>query len=155
MISKPCVLTIVRDDGTSTWSKLNSGLETHDLAHYAVESTLQFGNAFYGLINKGFSVADFELPKDQRPIAVRPENLHPEALITEHIVNLLEIELLNSGFNNMFIEELEAILKTSQLNTPKNLDDNVLNDIRKTYHSLYNQWLVLTDGQELKLEFKP
>ena len=80
MISKLSILTIVRNDNTSTWSKLHRGLETHDLAHYAVESTLKFKNAFYGLINEGYTVADFELPKDKRPFDIRPENLKPEAI---------------------------------------------------------------------------
>lgn len=155
MLSKPSILTIVRNDHTSTWSKLHKGLETHDLAHYAVESTLKFTKAFYGLINEGYTVADFELPKSQRPHGVRPENLHPEALITEHIVNMLETELLNSGYNNKFIEELEVILKKNDLSLPKNLNEKTLNDIRKIYHDLYNRWLILSDGQELHLEFKP
>jgi len=155
MIAKPSILTIVRSDGSSTWSKLYPGLETHDIAHYAVESTLNFTKAFYGIINEGYNIRDFELPKEQRPIAVRTENLHPEAQITEHIVNLLEVELLNSGYNNNFIEELDSILKTNNLAFPHNLNDDTLNEIRKVYYNLYNQWLILTEGQELLLGFKP
>ncbi|PTM08884.1 MAG: hypothetical protein DA407_06990 [Bacteroidetes bacterium] len=155
MVNKPSILTIVRNDTTSTWSKLHRGLETHDLAHYAVESTLKFTKAFYGLINEGYTVADFELPKEQRPFALRPENLHPEAIITEHIVNMLEVELLNSGFNNKLIEELEVILKNNSFSIPENLNRNTLNIIRETYHKLYNQWLVLEDGQELNIKFMP
>ncbi len=155
MITKPSILTIVRNDGTSTWSKLHRGLETHDLAHYAVESALNFTKAFYGIINEGYKVSDFALPKEQRPFAVRPENLHPDALITEHIVNMLEIELLNSGYNDHFIEELESILKNNNLDFPHNLNDETLKEIRKVYHNLYNQWLVLTEGQELSIDFKP
>ena len=155
MANKPSVLTIVRNDNTITWSKLHRGLETHDLAHYAVESTLKFNKAFYGLINEGKTVADFELPKEQRPFDVKPENLYPEALITEHIVNMLEIELLNSGLNIRFFEELQVILKNKDLNIPHNLNETALNHIREIYHKLYNQWLLLADGQELKIEFMP
>ena len=155
MIVKPSILTIVRNDGSSTWSKLHRSLETHDLAHFAVESTLKFTKAFYGLINEGYTVADFELPKEQRPFAVRTESLHPEALITEHIVNLLEIELLSSGYNNNFIEELDSILKSNSLTFPINLNYDTLIEIRKVYHNLYSKWIALTEGQELILEFKP
>ena len=155
MISKPSVLTITRSDGTTTWSKLHRGLETHDLAHYAVESTLQFDNAFYGLINSGFTVADFELPKEQRPKEVQPEHLHENALITEHIVNLLEVEFRNSGFNTNFLEDLYEILKKNTLSFPKLLNSESLNQIRTTYHNLVNQWLNLEEGQELRIDFKP
>ncbi|WP_347922337.1 hypothetical protein [Pontimicrobium sp. SW4] len=153
--TKSSILTIVRSDGSSTWSKLHRGLETHDLAHYAVESTLKFNKAFYGIINDGYTVADFELPKEQRPFAVRVENLHPDAIITEHIVNMLEVELLNSGFNDHFIEALKNILKVNNLEFPNNLNENTLKQIRTTYHKLYNQWLALTDDQELKINFQP
>ena len=155
MVTKPSIITIVRKDGTSTWSKLHKGLETHDLAHYAVESTLNFTKAFYGIINEGSTITDFELPKEQRPFVVRPENLHPEALITEHIVNLLEVELLNSGYNDNFIKELDNILKTNSLVFPNNLNDDSLNKIRNVYHNLYNQWLILAEGEELNIDFKP
>ena len=96
-IKKSSVLTITRSDGSSTWSKLYKGLETHDLAHYAVEKTLCFKHAFYSIIDNGFNISDFAAPRQQRPFAVRSENLHTEAIVTEHIVNLLEVEFLNSG----------------------------------------------------------
>ena len=155
MITKPSILTIVRNDNTSTWSKLHRGLETHDLAHYAVESILQFDNAFYGIINKGYNISDFELPKDKRPKDVQPQHMHENALITEHIVNLLEVELMNSGFNSNFLEELTVILKNNNLNFPKLMNEASLEKIRTQYHQLVNEWLVLTEGQELILEFKP
>lgn len=153
--TKPCILTITRSDGSMTWSKLHKGLETHDLAHFAVESTLNFSKAFYGIINDGYDINDFQLPRDQRPFAVRPENLHQEAIITEHIVNLLEIELLNSGYNDDFIEKLRDILIQNDLSFPQNLFPESLDKIRATYHNLYNQWLVLEDGDKLNIEFTP
>ena len=115
-------------------------LETHDLAHYAVESTLKFDKAFYGLKNEGYAVAEFELPKEKRPFAVKPIKLHTEAFITEYFANMLEIELLQSGLNNHFIKDLNVILKSNDLNIPQNLNDNTLNNIREIYHKLYNQW---------------
>ncbi len=54
------VLTITKDDGSVTWSKLQRGLEFHDLAHYAVEKELQLKNSFYGMVNKGLDIHDFE-----------------------------------------------------------------------------------------------
>ena len=155
MITKPSVLTIQRTDGSSTWAKLHRGLETHDLAHFAVESKLGYTHAFYGIIDKGYNIGDFELPREQRPIEVRPENLHKEAIITEHIVNLLEIELLNSGWNDNFLSELKIILTDNGLSFPEHLNDDTLNEIRTTYHDLYNKWLVLEEGQEISLDFRP
>ena len=56
---KSSVLTITCSDGSITWSKLHKSLETHDLAHYAVEKILVFEYAFYSIINKCYNVSDF------------------------------------------------------------------------------------------------
>ena len=148
---KPCILTITRSDSSSTWAKLHLGMETHDLAHYAVEKSLGFKHAFYGIIDQGYQISDFELPKAQRPDAVKPENLHSEALITEHLVNLLEVELLNSGLNTNLINDLQHILTNANLPFPQSLDEETLNTIRQLYHSLYNQWIALEENNTLNL----
>jgi hypothetical protein len=70
-------------------------------------------------------------------------------------VNLLEVEFLNSGLNDIFIKELEAVLKDNNLPFPKNLTDVTLDTIRNSYQNVYNQWLVLTESQELNIDFKP
>lgn len=155
LLTKPSILSITRNDNSTTWSKLHKGLETHDLAHYAVESCLKFKHAFYGIINQGYQISDFELPKNKRPFAVRPENLHQEAIVTEHIVNLLEVELLNSGLNTHFIKVLKLILKNNSLYFPKGLTPNKLDEIRGIYHNLYNQWMSLNNNEELTINFKP
>lgn len=151
LLSKPSVLTITRTDGSSTYSKMNRGLETHDLAHYAVEKELKFTKAFYSIIDKGYNISDFELPKDKRPFAVRPENLHAEALITEHIVNLLEVELLNSGLNENFIEAFKTILEEHQLPFPEKFNTGILEAMRLCYHNLVNQWLALNENESMQI----
>ena len=150
---KPSVLTITRSDGSTTWSKLYKGLETHELVHCAVEKTLGFGHAFYSIIDKGYNVSDFELPKAQRPFAVRPENLHAEAIITEHIVNLLEIELLNTGLNPNFISDLKQILTENSLVFPEQLNAQTLEKVRTQYHNLANQWLILENKETMNFDF--
>ena len=153
-IDKQSVITITRNDKTSTWSKLHNGMETHDIAHFAVESVLNFQHAFYGIINMGYSIQDFVLPRDQRPFEVRPENLHHEALITEHIVNLLETETLNSKSEN-FIETLRTILSENELLFPEHLSQEKLDEIRALYLKLCNKWWSLNDGDELQINFTP
>ncbi len=152
-IEKPSVLNIRRSDGSTTWSKLHKGMETHDLAHYAVEKILRFTNAFYSIIDKGFNISDFELPKDKRPKDLQPKHLHPEALITEHIVNFLEIEFLNSGFNSNFIPDLKQILEDNHLPFPEQLNSETLEIIRAQYHNLINQWMCLKNNEELSVVF--
>ena len=50
------VLTCTRPDGSTTWSKVSDYFPTHDLAHYAVETTLGISRGFYGLILEGWDI---------------------------------------------------------------------------------------------------
>jgi len=146
-ISKSSILTIMRSDRSTTWTKLHRGMETHDLAHYAVEKTLGFKDAFYGIINKGFNISDFELPKDMRPNLITSESL-----VTEHIVNLLEVEFLNSGSNQNFIEDLKRILNDNNLPIPIALNAQTLSNIRTMYQDLIKKWRLLNDNEVLNLQ---
>jgi len=151
-INKASIITIRRSDGSITWSKLHKGMETHDFAHYAVEKHLGFNHAFFGIINKGYAISDFGLPKLERPDAVKPKNLHPEALITEHLVNLLEVEYRHPSNNDNFIEDLKRILHNANLPLPEKLSTNTLFEIRNTYKNLVNKWKQLSGNGVLQLE---
>ncbi len=50
----------IRDDGTSIWMQANLFMIAHDLAHYAVEKTLPLKFGFYGLLESGLHITDFE-----------------------------------------------------------------------------------------------
>ncbi|MEW7289126.1 hypothetical protein [Aquimarina sp. 2304DJ70-9] len=150
-IEKPSTLTCIRKDQSSTWSKLHKGTETHDLAHYAVEKIMGYTNAFYGILNEGYDIADFELPKNKRPEPLQPKNLHPSALQTEHIVNLLQVEFLNSGEDSNFIASLRSILEDDSIPFPEDLDNNKLNQIRQLYSELLFKWGALGDDEQLEL----
>jgi hypothetical protein len=152
---KPSTLTCIRVDGSSTWTNLHHGIETHDLAHYAVESELGFRDAFYGMVNRGFHIGDFELPRDRRPRELIPANLPAEALQTEHIVNLLQIEYFNTGAEDPdFLANLANILEQNDLPFPEGLDEAALQRIRETYRDLVSRWMMLPPGEMLELEMK-
>lgn len=76
-----------RIDGTETWMKVSTFFVMHDLMHYALESEFGFNSAFYGMIENGVAISDFELPKENRKF-----ELTQEAILAEHLVNLLLIE---------------------------------------------------------------
>ncbi len=120
------VLTLTRSDGTTTWSKIPPGLEYHDLAHYAVESVLHLKNSFYGMIETGVEISDFE-DKDKTP------ELLPEALVTEHLVNLLQTEVMNQGSKLDLITMLSEILEENELPFPDSLNDESLGNIRRVF----------------------
>ncbi|NET32596.1 MAG: hypothetical protein F6K19_11375 [Cyanothece sp. SIO1E1] len=148
------VLTLHRTDGSSTFTKIRPGLEVHDLAHYVVETVLEFKEAFYGLINQGYTVPDFEKPRDQRPLALIPENLPKESLQTEFIVNQLQVELFNSGEQEEFLALLEQAMSARGLNIPANLTTDKLSIMREQLRSLVKQWRELNVGNTLELSME-
>src|SRR5262245_49019933 len=79
------VLTCLRDDGTMTYARPKHGpfFAQHDLRHYAVETTLKFRDAFYGLIEQGRSIPSFDQPGSAR-------TLPPQAIHAEFVVGLLD-----------------------------------------------------------------
>ena len=147
-------LTVLRADGTSTWTKLHRGIEVHDLAHYAVEQTLGLENAFYGLLAQGYDISAFEAPKAERLEALHPVNLPPESLQVEHLVNLLLAEMQYGEILTDFMEQLGEILRQHDLPPMLILTDERLRDIRRQLFRLSNSWRS-TPGDgilELRLE---
>lgn len=152
--TKPSTLTCTRADGTKTWTKLHNGFELHDLAHFAVETELDFKKAFYGLLSEGFNIQDFELPREQRPKALIPANLPAEALQTEHMVNLLMVNHVQHNADFNLIQELRAILSQQHIPFPEGLTSESLKQIQTAFRNLCAKWDVLEEGEALELTFE-
>lgn len=151
---KPSILRCTRSDGSSTFAKLHPNLEIHDIAHYVVEKHLGFTKAFYGLLAQGYDIGDFQLPKADRPVALHPNNLDHEALITEHLVNLIQTHFGTEYPSSNIISMLKDILEQQELPFPKQLTVASLTTIRHNVKELMEQWYGLDDGEVLQLEFK-
>ncbi|MBC7923466.1 MAG: hypothetical protein H7Z75_20500 [Ferruginibacter sp.] len=152
--TKPSIFTFRRSDGSAIWTKLNRLPIEHDLAHYAVEKTLQFKQAFYGLLDQGFTPEAFELPRDKRSQALMPANLPVEAHQAEFIVGLLQTERI-SGENSDFVSTLKQALDAKEIPFPNRLTEDQLRKIRETYRELVYQWNTLKSGERLELPFNP
>ena len=150
--NKPPLFTFRRSDGSLTWNKLKNLPVEHDLAHYAVETILRFDQSFYGLLDQGFAVDDFERPRDKRPQALLPTNLPLQAHQAEHIVGLLQTEWV-CGPNPTFIEDLKKTLGGKGLAYPEQLTNQQLNEIRNAYLELVHEWNTLPSGQQIDLPF--
>ena len=137
---KPDTLTCIRDDGSVTWSHIHHGFALHDLTHYVVETSLGFNNAFFGLIEKGYNIPDFNLPKSKRPFQI-PE----EAISVEPIVALLQMEHWES-----FPEKL---IDTDSQELPPNLTSEQINNMRNRLQELIQKWESILPGESLELEY--
>ena len=140
---KPDILTCVRDNGSVTWTHLHRGFVYHDFAHYVVETTLGFENAFFGLVAKGYDIPDFSEPKSTRPFEI-PE----EAINTEPIVALLQTDLLESEAAR------DGMFQSHSASLPMNITDEQLSVMRQKLQSLLQQWHDLQPGESMTLQFK-
>lgn len=144
-------LVITRTDGSQTWSKIYPGLHVHDIAHYAVEKVLQLKNGFFGIINRGVEIEDFE-SHERRNRIPEVQNLPVESIQTEHIVNLLQIEYLQKTEKDAFINNLYEVLIANDLPLFLPLTEEKLEDIRKEFYKLAEKLIQLRTGDMLELE---
>jgi hypothetical protein len=142
---KPDTLTCVRDDGSVTWTRLHDSFAQHDLAHYVVETALDFRHAFYGLVAAGRDIDSFGTKRGQKDV------LPPEAIQAEMIVGLLQTEAWDGTPYTDFLELLAA--KSGAVAVPEQLTVARLAEIRTKVRALWTQWAALPVGQTLELPF--
>jgi hypothetical protein len=147
---KPHVLRCTRKDGSVTWTLLKTPFDIdHDLTHYVVEKTLNLRGGFYGLLEQGVDINDFLLPKDERPIHLKWENLPIEAQYSEIIVSAFQ-QLPN---NDDFWGGLDMQLKHFNLPKFEKLTPSVFDAIILKMNELRAEWQQLPYGQILIVEF--
>lgn len=144
-------INITRSDGTSTGSKTNHIGVIHDLCHYAVEQTMGFKNAFFGLIDSGYDIDDFEKPRYNRPEELIPENLPVEAKQAEHMAGLFQLSLIDPGVLLYFKDNLKMALDIHEIPFPDHLDDSLILTIANQLHGLIEQWNNLETNAKLTL----
>lgn len=147
------ILEYTREDGSVTWGKIQPAMVAHDLAHYVVETQLDFRQGFYGLLADGWNIEDFEKPREQRPTELLPINLPHEAIVTEHIVNMLLVSFQSdNGFNQIFVS-LKDILAKNGFDLPPKLDLTKFLILRTQLQELLKRWNELPTKNALELNF--
>ncbi|HKQ48642.1 MAG TPA: hypothetical protein VJZ71_11280 [Phycisphaerae bacterium] len=146
------VLTCIRDDGSTTWSKMpyREFFPRHDLMHYAVETTLGFREAFFGLIASGWSVESFSEPGAAKRLPL-------EARYAEFLVDQLEREhrFGESSIADTFNETLAGSVRQAGLSPYRPLVQKELDAIRARFEALLARYAALPDGKKLELKWKP
>ncbi len=136
------VMKITRNNGSETWSKLRRGMEDHDLAHIAVENELKLKKGFFGLIDKGAEITDFE-DKDKQPV------IHLESNQTEYLVNHLQVEYRSSKDTFDLLSTLKETLESREIPMMSNLSQDVIDNIRTSYHQKIKELADLKVGAVL------
>ncbi len=142
------VISCKRNDGSVTWMQCDNFFVHHDLMHYAVETTMDYKNAFYGMLDSGINISDFESPKEKRNF-----NYNPQALLAETLVGMISTELSQGNFENMQ-EMIRDIYKTNYPDTkPPEINAESVDQIKQKYHQLVLDWMKLSPEEKLVLQF--
>ncbi len=146
----PPTLTAIRADGSCTWSRVHRFFPLHDLLHYAVETTLGFHQAFFGLLAAGWALEDFAAPQGRA-------RLPAEAGWAENIVGLLDQERATGTAYDAatFNAGLRAALVSQGWPLYRELAEAELTAIRDTHRALAARWAALPPGRHLELVFAP
>ena len=106
------------------------------------------------MLAQGYGIQDFQLSNEKRPEALQPKNMAKEALVTEHLVNLLTIDYLSTENQMNLFDSLETILKDKDLPFPQNLNAEGLVSIQGELADWMNKWNGLENGQVLTMELE-
>jgi hypothetical protein len=103
---KTDLLRCLRADGSATSTPMpRQGILPHDLIHYAVESTLGWRDAFYGIVAGG---ADIGWTMERTHDAFRAD-VADQAIQAEAVVESLQAQLWSGAFDDaMFLEGVRA-----------------------------------------------
>lgn len=145
-------LTVVRDDGTSTWSALTPGFATHDFMHYALETTLGYKDAFLGLVGSGLAIEDFG---EVDPATGRKPQLPAEAIVAETTVQTLWQYWMTGDWPDAgaLSDLLEIAWRQFDLPAPERITSEQLHKTREVFEGVLRQWEQVPPGRSLELTF--
>jgi len=142
------IISFLRADKSSTWTKGDDFLVLHDLSHYTIETTLHYTTAFYGIIKSGIAIQDFENK------AIRDQmKLSNEAWYAETLANLLLIEYTQNPFENFNQVVKESLQKTNPDLPSLMIKETDLLKMRKLYKDLITEWKEVPDKKTMELIF--
>ena len=145
--SKNIIRFFTKDDKIE-WAYGDDFMILHDLSHYTIEKTLGYTTAFFGLIQSGVKIKDFN-DKELRG----KMNLTNEAWYAEGLANLILIEYTQGAFEN-FNEVFKSTLNKTNPTIPSlTISDKNLVETRILYDDLVKKWKTLEVKQTMVLEF--
>ena len=141
-------ISYIREGFEDYWIEADNFLILHDLCHYAIETTLQYKNAFWGLIAGGINPSIFENKETRDSL-----ELTKEAWYAEHLANLLLIEFTQGKFEDINAMLEKSLQQQNPLIPTIQFSNIVIVEIRALLHTLIENWRVVKEGDYLSLDF--
>jgi hypothetical protein len=147
-------LSCTRADGTTTWQRQQGNqaafFPTHDLTHYAVETSLDQRNGFFGLVAQGWDFSDFGAPWPRGKLPV-------EATVTERIVGVFDLERRTG--ERATAEELNSGLAEycadNGIPPQRRFNEEDLDRVRQKRAELFAKWEAVRPGDALEITYDP
>jgi hypothetical protein len=146
----PDSIACVRDDGTSTWRRIQRAIAFHDLSHYAVETEFGIADGFFGLVASGWSFEAFADAEERSHIP--PAAMWVELVVNQFMTEAASGELYDDG---AFHEHLVLAGEKMGVENPRRLEAEELARVRGKIVELVARWRALEPGGTLELSFPP
>ncbi|HEX4681270.1 MAG TPA: hypothetical protein VH277_01105 [Gemmatimonadaceae bacterium] len=147
-------LSCTRADGSVTWQRQEGAqgrfFPLHDLTHLAVETTLGFRRAFYGLLAEGWDISQFAEPGIAKRIPA-------EALLVEVLVSFFDVERATGERASVddFNWKIDSYYAERGLPRPGfRMTDDGLATIRRRIDELFERWSAVRAGDALEIGFE-
>lgn len=140
------VLRCKRDDGSSTWQKMEkhgAHFALHDITHFVIEVTLGYRRGFFGLVAEGWEIEDTTGKGAKGP-------LPPDALEVEGLVGLFDAERASGA-----IWTTEEFNEFGAMRGIRALTADEIASIRKKRSELFQKWFAVAPGENLELRYEP
>lgn len=154
------VHSCLRGDGSAAVQRTRHAgfFALHDLLHYAVETTLGFGRAFFGLMAEGWSFETFGDRADPRY-----RSMPAEAVVAEHLVAIISRGLREGAWADpdllrVWCDEVNAELavELARLDLAAfRVEPARLAAICRAFQSLAQRWTAVPIGEHMELLYPP
>ncbi len=141
-------ISYIREGYQDSWIEADNFLVIHDLCHYAIESSLQYKNAFWGLVANGIHPSIFENRETRNAL-----QLTNEAWYAEHLANLLLIEITQGKFDDINKMLEKSLIQHNPSIPIIQFSILELDTIRALLHQLIDDWQAVNEGDYLSLDF--
>ena len=144
---KPPTLTCLRDDGSCTWQRSSDYFARHDLIHYAVETTLGYREAFFGLVAQGRDLDAFGTRDGVNDVYTLEEGW------AEGLVGLLQLPSFGTPLSDEEMTRLLATICAGHGAPVPPITTEQLAQIRSRVRALHETWEQVPEGGAMELTF--
>lgn len=150
-LSKPAngaspTLTCIRGDGSVTWQRSSPYFAFHDLLHYAIETTLGYRCAFFGLVAAGRDLDQFGTRSGMKDTYTCKAGW--AELIAAHLWMPQAREMGDAELQNELLRTCAARMEESPT-----VSEAQIGAIRRRSAELHALWNEMPDGDALELTF--